>query len=55
MNLDPHLGKADRIANFALGVGFVAYALLGGFDHVWTRIVILIVGLVTAAGGLRGY
>ena len=54
MNLDPRLGRTDRIANVAVGAGVMAYALLGSFDQVWVRVFLLALGLVSAAGGIYG-
>ena len=54
MNLDPKLGRIDRIGSLALGAGLVGYAILGGFDQSWLRVLVAILGLVFAVGGLGG-
>lgn len=54
MNLDPALGRSDRIVNVVGGTGIVAYALLGDFDHAWIRAAMVIVGVLFVVGGLGG-
>ncbi len=54
MNLDPLLSKFDRIVNLLGGVGIVAYASLGDFDHAWVRMSLAVLGVVFVVGGIGG-
>ena len=54
MNLDPTLRRPDRIGSLVAGAAFVAYAFLGGFEQAWVRVVLIILGLMLAVGGIGG-
>ena len=54
MNLDPKLGKIDRIVSFVMGAGLVGYSILGGLDQSWLRVSVAILGLLFAVGGIGG-
>ena len=54
MNLNPALGRTDRIGSLAVGVGLVMYGFLGGFEQVWIRGALILLGLAFAAGGIGG-
>jgi len=54
MNLDPALGRFDRLANLAGGMGILAYSFLGDFDHMWVRLAIAVGGGVAVVGGIGG-
>ena len=54
MNLDPRLGGAERIMNGIVGAALVAFALLGSFDKMPLRVVLVAVGLVFIVGGFGG-
>ena len=54
MNLNPKLGRTDRILNGVIGAAFVVFALLGSFDKMPLRVVLVAVGLVFIVGGFGG-
>ena len=54
MNLDPKLGSVDRIGSLVIGIGVVAYALLGGLDQTSTRLFAIAFGLALVVGGVGG-
>ncbi|GJM45580.1 MAG: hypothetical protein DHS20C21_24220 [Gemmatimonadota bacterium] len=53
MNLNPHLGRTDRIANLLGGAGMVVYAFLKLDDPV-IRVVAVVLGLVLVVSGIGG-
>lgn len=54
IHLNPVLSGPDRIANFAVGVGLVAYALLGDFNQAWLPAVLVVAGIVAVVGAIGG-
>lgn len=54
MNLNPALSRIDRIVNLVGGIGIVAYASLGDFDHAWVRMSLAVLGVVFVVGGIGG-
>jgi hypothetical protein len=54
MPLNPRLNRFERFANATLGVGLSLYALLGGIDHLWIKIVLCVVGASFVVGGIGG-
>jgi len=54
LNLNPVLTGPDRIANFAVGAGLVAYALLGDFNQAWLQWVVAVAGVVAIGGAIGG-
>jgi len=54
VNLDPALSRNDRIVNLVGGIGVVAYASLGDFDHAWVRMSLAVLGFVFVVGGIGG-
>lgn len=54
MNLNPVLTGPDRIANFAVGAGLVAYALLGEFNQAWLQWVVAAAGVIAIVGAIGG-
>ena len=51
MNLDPKLGRTDRIINGVIGAALVAYAFLGPLEKVPVQIFVMGIGLVFIVGG----
>ena len=54
MNLDPALGRIDRIGSLVVGAGLFIYTLLGGFEKIWLRALCAALGLAFAIGGIGG-
>jgi len=54
MNLDPALGRADRIGSVVIGLGAIAYAFSGNIDETWARTVFSGLGIAFAIGGFCG-
>jgi len=54
VDLDPKLGRTDRIINGAVGAALVIFALLGSFDKMPLRVVLVAAGLVFIVGGFGG-
>ena len=54
MNLDPKLGRTDRIINAVVGAALVVYALLGPLEKMPLQVAIAGLGLVFIAGGFGG-
>lgn len=54
MNLDPQLGGVDRIGSLVIGIGMVSYALLGGLDQTWVRVLAIALGVALVVGGVGG-
>jgi hypothetical protein len=53
MNLDPKLGRTDRITNVVLGAALVMYAFWG-LDRIPVQVVVVGIGLVFIVGGFGG-
>ena len=53
MNLDPKLGRTDRITNVVLGAALVMYAFWG-LDKIPVQVVVVGIGLVFIVGGFGG-
>lgn len=54
MNLDPKLGRTDRITNVVIGAAFVVYAFFGPLEKMPLQIVVMGIGLVFIVGGFGG-
>ena len=54
VNLDPKLGRTDRIMHGVIGAAMVVFALLGSFDKMPLRVVLGAAGLVFIVGGFGG-
>ena len=54
MNLNPALGRIDRIGSLVVGAGLFVYTFLGGFDKIWLRGLCAGLGLAFAIGGIGG-
>jgi len=54
MNLDPKLGRTDRITNVVIGAALVVYAFLGPLEKMPLQIVVMGIGLVFIVGGFGG-
>jgi hypothetical protein len=54
VNLDPKLGRTDRIINGVVGAALVMFALLGSFDKMPLRVVLVAVSVVFIFGGFGG-
>ena len=54
MNLDPTLGRLDRVGSLLCGVGAVVYALRGHYGNPWVCGVIATIGMVFVVGGIMG-
>ena len=54
MKLNPALSGFDRIVNFVGGIGLLAYASVGDFDHEWVRVTFAVLGIVFTAGSIGG-
>jgi len=54
VNLNPKLGRTDRIINGVVGAALVILAILGSFDKMPLRVVLVAVGLVFIVGGFGG-
>ena len=53
MNLDPRLGRTDRITNVVLGAALVVYAFWG-LEKMLLQVVGVGIGLVFVVGGFGG-
>ncbi len=54
MNLDPKLGRIDRITNVVVGAALVAYAFFGSLDKIPVQVAVVGIGLVFVVGGFGG-
>jgi len=54
MNLNPSLGRIDRIGSLVVGAGLLVYTFLGGVDKIWLRGICAGLGLVFTIGGIGG-
>ncbi len=54
MNIDPTLGKVDRIGSIFIGIGVVAYAGFGTIGHTWGRVLLGALGIIFLVGGVWG-
>ncbi len=54
MNIETRLGRVDRLASGVGGVGLILFALFGGIDALWLRIVMIAVGVVFLIGFIGG-
>jgi hypothetical protein len=54
MNLNPKLGRAERIMNVVVGAALVVYAFLGPLEKMPLQVVIGGLGLVFVVGGFGG-
>ncbi|MBT8461518.1 MAG: hypothetical protein KJO44_03270 [Gemmatimonadetes bacterium] len=54
MNLNPKLGRTERVTNVAVGAALIVSAFLGLFDKMPLRVLIGGLGLVFVVGGFGG-
>jgi hypothetical protein len=54
MNLNPSLGRVDRIGSLVVGAGLLVSAFLGGVDKIWSQGICAGLGLVLTIGGIGG-
>ena len=54
MKVDSSIGKFDRIAYLAGGVGMPIYAFTGGIDSLWLQGGMVVMGLLFFICGIRG-
>ena len=54
INLDPKLGRIDRVTNVVVGAALVAYAFLGSLDKIPVQVAVVGIGLVFVVGGFGG-
>ena len=54
MNLDPNLGRTDRIIKGVIGAALIAYAFLGPLEKVPVQIFVMGIGLLFIVGGFGG-
>ena len=54
MNLDPALGRIERIGSALMGAVLVAVAMVGNFDKPVVRGGLVLLGLAYVVGGIGG-
>lgn len=54
MKLNPTLNNVERVANFLMGAGAIAYAFLGTIEHSWARAILVVLGILFLIGGIGG-
>jgi hypothetical protein len=54
MNLNPTLGRTERITNVVVGAALIMYAFLGPLEKMPLQVVIGGFGLVFVVGGFGG-